>query len=179
MSNHLESISSLGHPAPQENSLLTNPRMSLELCILASGSSGNATVLRSPSGVMLIDLGIGPRTTAQRLLGTGVKLADVGAVCLTHLDSDHFNFNWLPTLIRRKIRLFCHVEKGREMLGAVGGDVARELGALIQPFESGAFEPLAGVRVQPFALAHDRTGSHGFVIDGFDYRIGFATDLGH
>ena len=31
--------------------------MSLEICILASGSSGNATVLRSPAGAMLIDAG--------------------------------------------------------------------------------------------------------------------------
>ena len=40
--------------------------MSLELCILASGSAGNAAILRSPAGVMLIDAGIGPRTLTKR-----------------------------------------------------------------------------------------------------------------
>jgi phosphoribosyl 1,2-cyclic phosphodiesterase len=154
-------------------------RMSLELCILASGSSGNATVLRCPAGVMLIDLGIGPRTTAKRLLGTGVGVGDIAAVCLTHLDGDHFNFSWVPTLIRRKIRLFCHIEKGREILRTVAREFAGQLGRLVHAFEDGAFWPLEGVRFHPFPLAHDRSGSHGFVIDGFDYRIGFATDLGH
>ena len=64
--------------------------MSLEVCVLASGSSGNCTVVRSPAGVLLIDAGIGPRITARRMNGTGVHLRDVRAICVTHLDSDHF-----------------------------------------------------------------------------------------
>jgi len=72
--------------------------MSLELCVLASGSSGNCSVVRAPGGVILIDAGIGPRTTAKRMNGTGVSLRDVRAICLTHLDSDHFNANWVGTI---------------------------------------------------------------------------------
>jgi phosphoribosyl 1,2-cyclic phosphodiesterase len=153
--------------------------MSLELCILASGSSGNATLLRSPGGVMLIDLGIGPRTCAKRLQGTGVRLADVTAACLTHLDSDHFNANWIPTLIRQNIRLYCHADKARQILRNAPSDLTNELEQRLHPFDGANFEPLDGLRFQPIALAHDQAGSHGFVIDGFDYRIGFATDLGH
>ena len=82
--------------------------MSLELCILASGSSGNCTVVRTPAGVMLIDAGIGPRTTAKRMDGTGVTIRDIRAICLTHLDSDHFTPTWLGTLLNRGIKIFCH-----------------------------------------------------------------------
>src|SRR5205823_4877537 len=32
---------------------------------------------------------------------------------------------------------------------------------------------------RPIALAHDQDGSHGFVIEGFGCRVGYATDLGH
>ena len=74
-------------------------RMSIELCILASGSAGNAAILRTPAGVLLIDAGIGPRTLAKRLLGTAVHLADITAVCLAHLDSDHFSPHWVPARI--------------------------------------------------------------------------------
>ena len=74
--------------------------MSVEICVLASGSMGNSTVVRSAGGVILIDAGLGPRTTAQRLEGTGLRVADVSAICLTHLDRDHFNLNWTATLVR-------------------------------------------------------------------------------
>jgi len=153
--------------------------MSLELCILASGSSGNATLLRAPSGVMLIDFGIGPRVTAKRLDGTGVRLADIRAVCLTHLDSDHFNLNWIPTLVRQNVRLFCHADKSRQILASVPSEYRAEVEALLCPFDGSAFEPIDGLSFRALPLAHDQTGSHGFVIDGFGYRIGYATDLGH
>ena len=41
--------------------------MSLSMCVLGSGSSGNATVVRTSQGAILIDAGFGPRATAQRL----------------------------------------------------------------------------------------------------------------
>ena len=152
--------------------------MSLELCILASGSSGNAAVLRSPAGVMLIDLGIGPRTTAKRLAGTGVQLADISAVCLTHLDSDHFNPNWILTLIRLNIRVFCRIDKANELARAAAPDLAGAFERLIQPFDASPFAPFAGLELEPIPFAHDRLGSHGFLVEGFGYRIGYATDLG-
>src|SRR5436190_7926429 len=123
--------------------------MSLELCILASGSSGNAALLRSPGGVMLIDLGIGPRVLARRLCGTGVALADISAVCLTHLDRDHFNLNWANTLIRRKIAVYCHADRVEEISRAVGSDRACEFERLIQPFDGNLFSPLDGVGFEP------------------------------
>jgi phosphoribosyl 1,2-cyclic phosphodiesterase len=153
--------------------------MSLEVCILASGSSGNATLLRSPSGAMLIDMGLGPRVTARRLEGTGVRLADVAAVCLTHLDSDHFNLNWIPTLVRQNIRLCCHSARAGQILDQVEPDFRAPLEALLCCFDAAPFHPLDGLQFHPLPLAHDQTGSHGFVIDGFGYRIGYATDLGH
>ncbi len=81
--------------------------MSMELCVLASGSSGNCSVIRTPGGVLLVDCGIGPRVTAARLDGTGVVLDQIRAVCLTHLDHDHFNPAWANTFIRKQITVYC------------------------------------------------------------------------
>ena len=153
--------------------------MSLELCILASGSSGNASVLRTPAGVMLIDAGIGPRTTARRMQGTGVSVADVRAVCLTHLDRDHFSPTWIPTFVRQRVRVFCHADRADDVRRHVAPEHADAFDALLRPFDASPFEPLDGVTFEPVALAHDREGSHGFVIEGFDRRLGYATDLGH
>jgi phosphoribosyl 1,2-cyclic phosphodiesterase len=149
--------------------------MSLELCILASGSSGNCTVLRTPAGVVLIDAGIGPRTTAKRMAGTGVNLNDVRAICLTHLDHDHFSPNWFRTIHKLGIRLFCHESRRDEL--AVEARFTRT-DVPIDSFDGKAFQPARGVRFHPIRLAHDEMGSHGFVIEGFGCRVGWATDLG-
>ncbi|HEY7088094.1 MAG TPA: MBL fold metallo-hydrolase [Tepidisphaeraceae bacterium] len=150
--------------------------MSLELCILASGSTGNSAVLRTPGGVVLIDAGIGPRTTARRLSGTGVSLADVRAICLTHLDRDHFSPTWLRSIVKFGIRLFCHNRRREQLRSDIrrfgGGDMS------IETFDGHPFEPAEQVRFRPIRLAHDEWGSHGFLIEGFGCRVGYATDLG-
>ena len=157
--------------------------MSIEICVLASGSAGNCTVVRAPSGVMLIDAGLGPRVTAQRLAGTGVHVGDISAICLTHLDHDHFSRNWLTTILNRGVRVFCHLRRVDDLLRyTLGSDPERDqverVRALVEPFNGEPFEPLPGVEFQPMLFAHDRCGSSGFVVSGFDSRVGFATDLG-
>ena len=155
---------------------LSETRMSLQFCFLASGSGGNSTLVRTPSGVMLIDAGMGPRTTSARMNGTGVSAADISAVCLTHLDRDHFNLSWRGFLIRRGIPIYCHRSRVAD-LSRIAGDSA--FTALLRPFGEAPFEPLPGVRCSGIDLVHDADGSHGFVIQAFGSRAGFATDLGH
>lgn len=147
--------------------------MSLELCILASGSAGNAAILRAPTGVLLIDAGIGPRTLAERLDGTGVDVRDISALCLTHLDGDHFSERWTATLKRLRAPLYCHGDKTKDLALR-----CPELAPLIRPFNDEPFSPIAGLTCEPLQFPHDQLGSHGFVIHGFGYRIGYATDLG-
>src|SRR5262249_5082918 len=49
---------------------------------------------------------------------------------------------------------------------------------LIEPFNGQPFSPLEGLRARSILLAHDYLGSHGFVIEGFGAKLGYATDLG-
>lgn len=151
--------------------------MAIDVCVLASGSSGNCTAVRTPGGVMLIDLGIGPRIAAARLAGTGVGVDDVSAVCLTHLDHDHFNRNWVSTLLRNRVRVFCHASCVDDLVRRAG-DLGPRLAEQIYWFEADPFEPLPGLEAHPLPLAHDREGSHGYVLQGFGCRVGYATDLG-
>lgn len=152
--------------------------MSLELCVLASGSSGNCSVVRASSGVILIDAGIGPRTTAKRMNGSGVSLRDVRAICLTHLDSDHFNANWVGAIVKLGIRVHCAAACVDQIIRRAELDVADAFARLIFPFDREPFDVLDGVGLRPLRFAHDREGSHGFVIEGCGCRIGYATDLG-
>ncbi len=153
--------------------------MSLELCILASGSSGNCSAVRAADGgVVLIDAGVGPRTVAKRLTGTGVSLHDVKAICLTHLDSDHFNLNWIDTIVRLGIRVHCGAGCVDALIRRAELSRPDDFARLIFPFDREPFDVLPEVRLRPLPFAHDREGSHGFVIEAPGCRIGWATDLG-
>jgi phosphoribosyl 1,2-cyclic phosphodiesterase len=149
--------------------------MSLSLCVLASGSSGNCSVIRAQGGAMLIDCGIGPRTAAGRLKGTGVSINDIAAICLTHLDRDHFNLNWVETVVRNQVRVYCAADRAADLRRFADDDAFAER---IEPFDDEAFEPLPGVSVSSQQLAHDQTGSHAFIVESNNARIGYATDLG-
>ena len=101
--------------------------MSLEFCNLASGSNGNCSVLRTSAGVVLIDAGIGPRTCAKRMDGTGLSLRDVRAICLTHLDNDHFRPSWLGTLLNLGIKVHCHRSRVSDVLEILAHESAERV----------------------------------------------------
>lgn len=56
---------------------------------LASGSSGNATLVRSGPTALLIDAGIGLRKLAAALEPHNLTCGDISAVVLTHEHTDH------------------------------------------------------------------------------------------
>ena len=150
----------------------------LELCVLASGSAGNCAAVRLPDRrLLLIDCGLPPRVMVDRLAAVGASLDDVAAICLTHLDRDHFAPAWGPTLVRRDIRLCCPAEGLAEVTAALAGvDRAR---SVLVPFADGRpFEPMAGVTVETTATAHDAAGSHALVVRHGRRSVGYATDLG-
>ncbi|MCS7033080.1 MAG: MBL fold metallo-hydrolase [Phycisphaerae bacterium] len=148
--------------------------MSLEMCILASGSSGNCTIVRSPRGILMIDAGLSPRATARRLEGTGVSLDQIEAICLTHLDYDHFHQGWSQYLERQRIRLFSAPRHRRAVLAQLGTAMA----GLVHEIPPQPFEPVPGVQAHTIDLRHDEDGSCGFVLDSGSARLGYATDLG-
>ena len=78
------------------------------------------------------------------------------------------------TLRRLNIPIYCHANKVDALASS-----SPDLVPLIRPFNADAFSPIDGLTCDPIHFAHDQLGSHGFLVDGFGYRIGYATDLGH
>ena len=149
----------------------------LQICVLGSGSSGNCSVVRHGDAAMLIDAGFGPRTTAKRLADAGLALDDITAICLTHLDRDHFNPNWLNTLLRQRISVYIH---RRHIYDLYRIDSTKQLhrAGLLHIVDDQRFEPLDGLTAAPFHLPHDRQGTVGFRLQTDGGCIGYATDLG-
>lgn len=153
--------------------------MSIELSVLASGSTGNCSLVRTPPGLILLDAGIGPRTVAGRMSGLGAAVAEIRAICLTHLDHDHFTPTWINTVIDHDIPVFCPVDQLADIRAHARR--AKKLDAFdrcIRPFDGDPFEPLPGVRCRTMRMAHDKQGSHAYRIDCASHRLAYATDVG-
>ena len=150
----------------------------LSLCVLGSGSGGNSTVIKFGKNAMLVDAGFGPRTTDKRLCQAGLSLKDLAAICVTHLDQDHFRKTWTNTIMKFGIPVFLHRWHFPELMRLPGGAELRDAG-LAHSFDSDPFEPVPAITTTTIRLQHDRQGTIGFRFDTPAGSIGYATDLGH
>ncbi|MEM0983944.1 MAG: MBL fold metallo-hydrolase [Planctomycetota bacterium] len=149
------------------------------LCVLASGSGGNCSVLvvrgsgEKPAHVALIDAGLSPSRTRKLLSVRGIPLHWVDDVVLTHLDRDHFHPGWRRARdCRATLRLHRrHLPRAEREMSLLQRN---------EPFEDG-FE-VGPVRASTVMLAHDSLGVAAFRFEIERGRerteLGFATDLG-
>ena len=63
----------------------------IRIISLYSGSSGNATVITSPVGTLLIDAGKSAKQLLHALDEVGVSPEQIGAILLTHEHNDHIS----------------------------------------------------------------------------------------
>ncbi len=159
------------------------------LCVLASGSRGNCSVLVVPATretarrVILLDAGLSPSRTRVLLHQRGIRSDEVDQIVFTHLDSDHCHQGWInalrPGSVTGAWRATLRVH--RMHMGR-----ARRMGLLYartEPFE-GVFSPAVGVEMRSLMLAHDDLGVAVFrctidLGDRSSATLGYATDLGH
>ncbi|MEO0483221.1 MAG: MBL fold metallo-hydrolase [Planctomycetota bacterium] len=154
--------------------------------VLASGSSGNASVLitflpatrTQPARrhVTLIDAGLSPKLLNKSLKHAGLNFRDIDDLLLTHLDRDHAHHRVITS---DKLRARVHIHH-RHM-----GRAEREglLTRPILPFEETvdliADRP-GDLTADPLLLDHDQLGVAVFRIQArpLHRAVGFATDLG-
>ncbi|HWI41577.1 MAG TPA: MBL fold metallo-hydrolase [Verrucomicrobiae bacterium] len=142
----------------------------MRVCLLASGSKGNAIYVESGNTRLLVDAGLAAREIDRRLAAIGVEGTSLDAVLVTHEHSDHVRG---AGAVARRYRIPVMLSHGtarpaRTMLGKVE---ARE-------FESSQPFTFRDLRIDPFPITHDAADPVGFIIDSAEGRVGVATDLG-
>lgn len=143
--------------------------MSYAFTVLASGSKGNAALLRSPEGNVLIDAGLNGRQLQARLAEVGLDWGAIDAVVLTHEHGDHCA--GVPALIRHGRCVFLANQGTWQALGA-------EAGSRWTAWEHGVVAELAGVRLISFPVPHDAADPAGLLIEAGGRRVAVVTDLG-
>jgi phosphoribosyl 1,2-cyclic phosphodiesterase len=159
--------------------------MGLRITVLASGSSGNATLVESENGSLLIDAGIGPRILASRLTDAGASWSQLRAVLLTHTHSDHWDDGTLSQLCRREIPLYCSPAHHTVLESWSPGFKQLKSANLVRDYDTASvIESGSGLRCLPVPLRHDGGPTFGFRIEaaadlfGASCRIAYAADLG-
>lgn len=157
--------------------------MALRFTTLASGSRGNSAVLDYHGHALLIDAGISARALNGRLKRTGLGIANIREVLLTHTHGDHFNDSGMTLLAENDVVLWCHAGHHQE-IGHKPGFHELKSRNLVRFYEDRPFTTCIGVEVAPFELRHGHGKTFGFRLDinhsqhGRQGSVGYFADLG-
>lgn len=144
----------------------------LRLCVLGSGSAGNAVVVEVAGRRLLVDAGFSCRQIEKRLAAAGIDAEGFVGLVVTHEHGDHAK--GAARFARRHGVPLWATAGTLEASGLVGAKGV-EVGTLAssRPLAVGDFE------VIPFAVPHDAREPIGLVVeDRAGRRIGVAGDLG-
>lgn len=153
--------------------------MAAHFCVLASGSSGNASVLSCGGFSLLVDVGLGPRLLGWRLAAIGSSLERVHGAILTHVHGDHWNDRTFVQFARRNVIVYCHELHAEFLCSASRAFRELRSAGLVRhyhPKEEIHFAP--GFQAVPLPVKHDSHATCGFRFEGDGWSIGYATDLG-
>ena len=143
--------------------------MSLRICSLASGSSGNCYVVCTEDTVLLVDAGISGKQIKERLESIGLNVNDVNAVLITHEHSDHIK--GLPALIKLNRRIYAS-EKTLEVMDC---DLGTDYSTGFCPGEE---LEIGDITVNTFSVSHDACDPVGFSFESDGKVISIVTDTG-
>src|SRR5947209_7396859 len=128
----------------------------MRFTVLASGSSGNATLIETAGFGLLVDAGLGPRQLAARLRSVGATWDTIRAVLLTHVHRDHWNDNTLCWMERKRVTLHCHSSHAAYLADVSATFTALRATGLVQTYDGD--QPImlsTTLRGTPIALRHD------------------------
>ncbi len=142
----------------------------LSVCVLASGSKGNAIYISDGACSILVDAGLSGKAIELRMRERDLDPTTLTAVLVTHEHSDHIQG---VGVLSRRYNLPVYI--ARNTLKA-----APQLGKLheVNHFECGQGFSIGKLSIHPFSTSHDAADPAGFTFQQNGTKIGVATDLG-
>lgn len=143
----------------------------MDVCVLASSSSGNSVALRAGREVLLVDAGLSAKAIERRLNEIGWPPTDIVGILISHEHGDHARG---ASVLGRRYDLPIYGTPGTlEALGKHWRGTER-----LVPISNGYEFAVAGFTCEPFAIPHDVADPSMFVVRREGISVGFATDLG-
>ena len=143
----------------------------VQVCVLASSSSGNSTLVATESTRILVDAGLSRKETLQKLEAIGYAPDKLDAILISHEHSDHVS--GLVTLART---LDVPVYVSRLTAPTIDwSDYTPKL----ELFQSGTRFTVGDIEVDSFTVPHDAADPVGFCFRADGIKLGVVTDLGY
>lgn len=143
----------------------------LRFSLLGSGSSGNAILVATPGGKVIIDSGISYRQLRLRAQQVNENLADLKAIFVTHEHRDHVAG---VGVLARALKVPVYITRQtHDALPVTVGQLPRV--EFIEPGETVAVD---GMRLTSFSVCHDAADPVSYVIECAGAKLGVASDLG-
>jgi phosphoribosyl 1,2-cyclic phosphodiesterase len=148
----------------------------LRVSILASGSSGNITLLETQKTRLLIDAGLGKKETVERLKKFGNEIDRVDGILITHEHGDHCN--GLPQMLGLwKAPLYVTELTMDALHRALPDRLGKRLQG-VETIHAGQRFCVGDIEIHPFQIEHDAADPIGFTFRSGGVKMALATDLG-
>lgn len=147
----------------------------MELCSIASGSSGNCIMAGSDRCHLIIDAGISGKRIEEGLNSLGHKTSEMKGVLVTHEHIDHISG---LGVIARRYGLPIYATEGTKnaILNTKSvGKIDESLFHVIRRDEPFQIEDL---EIEPVKISHDAADPVAYIIRNGEKSVGVITDLG-
>ena len=153
----------------------THPQSALSadvsLCMLASGSKGNAIYISDGKTAVLVDAGLSGVEIERRMRSRNLSPESLQAIVVSHEHDDHIRG---VGVLARRYNLPVYITPKTH---AAAKPRIRNIPKAVF-FDCGTPFTIQTLTVHPFSISHDAADPAGFTFQIHRQKIGIATDLG-
>jgi len=149
----------------------------LRVSILASGSSGNITLLETERTRLLVDAGLGKRETLARLAAVEKTVDRLDGILITHEHTDHCN--GLPQMLSLwKAPLYVTEPTMDAMQRILPETLGKRLRG-VETIHRGQYFTIGDIDIHAFMVPHDAVDPVAFTFRSCGVKVAILTDLGY
>lgn len=149
----------------------------MQISVLASGSTGNTSLIMTGQHKILMDAGLSGKKTKDLLDEVGVDINDIDLAFLSHDHSDHSS--GLGVLMRRYPKIDAFANSGTWQYLLDTNKIGKLPVQQMNTIEPGQSKVLGDLTVTAFATSHDAAQPQYYVFESGGKRAAFLTDTGY
>ena len=147
----------------------------MEMCSIASGSSGNCIYVGTDDTHLMVDAGISGKRIENGLNTIGLNTNEIQGILITHEHSDHIAG---LGVVARRYGIPLYATAGTIAAIQKCSSVGKIEEALFHPIEAGNQFTIGDMLIEPLAISHDAAEPVAYILRLQEKSIGVITDLG-